>query len=432
MTETGGNLRKRRLLVVSMLAHLVAACGGGGDAPPAPAPSGPAPAPVPSPVPAPAPAPGPGVGPSPSVPAPPSPPPAPPSPQLTRVAGPVTWSGAPTAPVDGPGPTARFRGINSLCADVDGTVFAIDRYELRRIAPDGTVTTLPGPPFRDSPIVNYPPGFPAIPYQVVVADASSLFIIDEVGLRHVGKDGTLLGSWFWKIIGEAAIPGTPLGPFVQAWAMAVDPADNLLVIDLLDPPEAGRWRVRRMSADGTSVVDLPGGRIDDGVPGRIAGDAAGNVYVTMSARGGGFCIDRCYESFKTGWIRKITPDGQSSVLAGSKQERGAVDGYGEAARFWLPHDIVVDAAGYLLVSDPLNNAVRRIDPAGNVTTVVGKLGAATQASVLGPLPAVVHNPAELAMVPGGQLFISTGGIGESTGDARVRSAGYAVLKADLR
>ena len=429
MTESEGTLRKRRLLVVSMLAQLVAACGGGGDAPaPAvPAPPGPAPAPVPAPVPAP----GPGVGPAPTVPAPPSPPPpppAPPSPQLTRVAGPVIPpSSSPTA-VDGPGTTARFRGINSLCVDADGTAFVVDQGRLRRLAPDGTVTTLPGGPFA-SPIAGYPLAFQ---HQVIVANATSLFVIDDAGLRHVGKDGTLLGSWYWKLIGEAAIPGTPLGPFVAAWAMAVDRADNLLVIDRLDPPEDGRWQVRRMSADGTTVVDLPGGRIDDGVPGRLAADAAGNVYVTMSARGGSFCIDRCYESFKTGWIRKITPDGQSSVLAGSKQERGAVDGFGEAARFWLPHDIVVDAGGNLLVSDPLNHAVRRVDPAGNVTTVVGSLTATTHASVLGPLPALVHNPAELAMAPDGQLLISTGGIGETTGDQRVRSAGYAVLKADLR
>ena len=69
-------------------------------------------------------------------------------------------------------------------------------------------------------------------------------------------------------------------------------------------------------------------------------------------------------------IRKIDPDGQVTTFAGSV-EPGLVDGIGTNARFNGPTGLTVDASGVLFVVDVINNAIRKITPDGQVTTVVG-------------------------------------------------------------
>ena len=66
-------------------------------------------------------------------------------------------------------------------------------------------------------------------------------------------------------------------------------------------------------------------------------------------------------------IRKVTPAGVVTTLAGNGAP-GFVDGTGAVARFNQPIDIIIDAAGNLYVSDALNNAVRKITPTGAVST----------------------------------------------------------------
>lgn len=67
-------------------------------------------------------------------------------------------------------------------------------------------------------------------------------------------------------------------------------------------------------------------------------------------------------------VRKIAPDGITSTLAGTNILGGQVDGMGANARFARLTGIAVDASGNVYVVD--NNLVRKITPAGQVTTVV--------------------------------------------------------------
>ncbi len=68
-------------------------------------------------------------------------------------------------------------------------------------------------------------------------------------------------------------------------------------------------------------------------------------------------------------IRKITPDGVVTTIAGNAL--GDVDGQGENARFWSPSGIDIDANGYIYVADTGNYKIRRIDPNGNVISLAG-------------------------------------------------------------
>ena len=110
-------------------------------------------------------------------------------------------------------------------------------------------------------------------------------------------------------------------------------------------------------------------------------------------------------------IRKITPEGQVSTVAGMAGVCGYVDG-GKAsdgtstARFCEPRGIAFDdLTGNLYVADTRNATIRKITSDGQVTTVAGKAGIETTA--LGVLPGTIARPRDIAVIGVGQLAIST-------------------------
>jgi sugar lactone lactonase YvrE len=152
--------------------------------------------------------------------------------------------------------------------------------------------------------------------------------------------------------------------FNGASGVATDSAGNVFVAD------TGNHTIRKITSAGvvstlagtagsSGSTDAAGAAARFNSPRGVATDNAGNVYVADSGNN---------------TIRKITPTGVVSTLAGTAGSSGSTDASGAAARFNTPRGIASDAAGTLYVADSGNNTIRKITPAGVVTTLAGTAG----------------------------------------------------------
>ena len=146
--------------------------------------------------------------------------------------------------------------------------------------------------------------------------------------------------------------------------MAVDGNTNVYVGDFYNQT------IRKITPDGmvTTLAGLAGtSGVNNGTgdaarfsyPSRVAVDRGGNVYVADT------------DNFA---IRKITPAGVVTTLAGLAGTSGTNDGTGSLARFNQPFGVAVDASTNVYVADTGNHAIRKITPAGVVTTLAGLAG----------------------------------------------------------
>ncbi len=101
------------------------------------------------------------------------------------------------------------------------------------------------------------------------------------------------------------------------------------------------------------------------------------------------------------WIRRIAPDGTVTTIAGCDKV-GFADGKRDAAQFYCPSGITADASGNLYVADPINARVRKITPAGVVSTVAG----GNADDVKGDQS--LAQPSGVAIGPNGELYVLDG------------------------
>lgn|GEM_PF-1659653 len=296
-------------------------------------------------------------------------------------------SGSPGAfsdSLDDTGGLLPFQRPTRIAVDGGGNLYVADswNYLIRKIAPDGIVTTLAGVFNRPSGAYGESPtDGPAwndgssrvgciYPEAIAVDEAGVVYFVDGHTIRKVA--GGLVTTIAGNPIYSGSVDGTgSAARFSRAEGIAVDGAGNVYVADTQNvtirkiTPE-GVVTTLAGVAEGYGSADGMGSAARFNSPMDVAVDRSGNVYV---ADGGGNTMLPANHT-----IRKITPDGLVTTLAGSATNYGSADGTGSAARFRDPEGVAVDRAGNVYVADYLNSCLRKVTPAGVVTTLAGVPG----------------------------------------------------------
>ena len=317
---------------------------------------------------------------------------------ITTIAGTGDWGYSGDG---GPATEAQLSLPLGAGADFSGNVYIADNRNarVRKVAPSGIITTLAGIGARG----RSGDGGPAIAAQLVhptdvAADAAgNVYIPDGSRVRKVDSSGiitSVAGTIESGFSGDGG-PATE-AQLSRATDVAVDAAGNLFIADVHN------YRVRKVDSSGV-ITTLAGtgerGFSGDGGPATEARlsrpisldvDSNANVLVADGAR-----------------VRRIDPSGIITTLAGPG-EPGVLGDGGPAteARLSLISGVAAGATGNVYVASLFDRRIRKIDPSGTITTLVGT-GFWKDAEAPGPSPAASHvfrDPRGAAFDTSGNLF----------------------------
>jgi len=315
---------------------------------------------------------------------------------VTTFAGMIGGGGS----VDGVGGQARFRLPNSVAVDGAGDVFVADtgNNTIRIIAPNGGVATFAGVSGDHGSFdgTGNNARFWA-PFGIATDRSGNVYVADTANniIRKITTAGVVT-----TLAGQAGQPGSNDGfgqsaRFRNPWSVAVDSQENVFVADMSNDAIRKITPVGVVStfagqAGNSGNADGAGIRAQFNHPFAIAVDNADNLYVSDSANNS---------------IRKITPSGLVSTVAGLPGYAGSTDGKGDTARFWNPQGLAVDGTGNIFVADTGNSTIRKIMPNGEVTTLAGLAGTSGTADGSGK-EARFNNPTGVAVDRDGNLYVA--------------------------
>jgi sugar lactone lactonase YvrE len=365
----------------------------------------------------------------------------------------------------GPATAALLNGPTDAFPDGGGGILVADRlnHRVRRIDPAGNITTVAGSGVAGYAGDGIPLGAtlarlnaPSCVLPVPAASGGGFFVCDEQNhvIRLVSGFGTITTVAGTGVAGFADGPATA-GQLNQPVNLAFDGLGNVLIADLAN------HRIRRLdlaagtlstiagtgtgafTPDGapaatsalfgpTSVTLAPDGPIvftEDGSHRVRAIDQAGNL-VTLAGDGvnrfggdGGPPLDAQFglttsvsrdragrfvvTDFGNARVRRIDPcTGLVETIAGSGDVGFGGDGGPALEAGMSPIDAVQDADGNLFIPDTNNDRIRKVDPFGTITTVVG-LGVRGYAGDGGPATAaLINRPWGIELDASGAFYIA--------------------------
>ncbi|MCE4555304.1 hypothetical protein [Pelomonas cellulosilytica] len=383
--------------------------------------------------------------------------------QVSTVAGNGTRGYA-----EGSGQAAQFSGPFGLAFAPNGDLLVADNgnQRVRRITPSGQVSTLAGNGMTGPPAVAAAGASPIEDPRGLAVRGNTLAVAQGVGIvtlidLDTGRTTPYAGT-YGRTGGYA---DGPLGQavFGNLWSLTALPDGRYLVADsqalrlieaggavrtlyggnseLMDVTGGPIWQrnfsfasnteqtltvdaagrvivaadgdVRRIAADGSVslIAGLPGGR-------RGMLDGSGSVaQFTRVGSGLAAAPDGTLWVADDTAIRRIAPDGNTTLVAGYRQflgdtsgtpSFGAVDGVGSSARFQSSMSMAVGPDGALYVADPSNCAIRRVTADGTTTTWAGVMGQCTITDGT-RLTARFRAPRSPAFAPDGSLWVSDRG-----------------------
>jgi uncharacterized repeat protein (TIGR01451 family) len=318
---------------------------------------------------------------------------------VTTFAGSATTDGGGIGSSDGSGRTARFYYPNGV--SVSGTtVYVADTYNstIRKTTSNGVVTTFAG----TAGVAGSADGTGNAaqfhyPHGVAADKAGNFYVADSS--NSTIRKITSAGV-VTTLAGTAGVIGSADGTGSAAqfyYPFAVAVDGNGNVY----VADTNNYTVRKITPAGvvTTLAGLAGNHDYRDGTGSNAG--FGNLFgIAADSTGNVYVADNTYST-----IRKITAAGVVTTLAGAPGISGSADGTGSAAQFYSPRGIAVDSAKNLYVTDQNNLTIRKITATGVVTTLGGVAGSYGIADGTGR-SARFFTPAGIAVASSGTIYVA--------------------------
>ncbi|HEV2721626.1 MAG TPA: hypothetical protein VG323_16525, partial [Thermoanaerobaculia bacterium] len=226
--------------------------------------------------------------------------------------------------VDGAASVARFDNPQGLGIDAAGNLYVAESgaHTIRKVAPNGTVSTFAGARnAKGRADGSLTQARFSTPNDVIVDRDGTMYVSDDCTIRKITTDGNV-----------TTLLGKPIPP-------AIGCTDNV----------DGPWVTAKLNG-----------------PSHLALDASGNLYFTTSLLFGTASVRSTANT-----IRKLTP-GFVTTVAGDNAPRQAYrDARGTSASFYNLGGLAIDAAGNIFATEFLAETIRKVSPDGLVTTIAG-------------------------------------------------------------
>jgi uncharacterized protein (TIGR03437 family) len=306
---------------------------------------------------------------------------------------------------NGPAIYAQLSDPMGVAVDASGDLYLADtgNNRIRKIAPAGTISTIAGDGTESGDNRLAVAAQLLSPYAVALDSLGNVYITDsgECRVRKVAPSGTIM-----EVAGNGICAGGTFTEGGQAVSAQLFNTNGMAVDSAGNLYISDAYTVRRVSPLGIITTyagtDLMRGYSGDG--GKATGASLGGPQGLATDSAGNLYIADTFNYV----VRKVTPAGIISTVAGNGKSGDSGDG-GQAtsAEFRDPSAVTLDSVGNLYIADGFASRVRKVAPNGIITTVAGT-GTSGYSSASGGAATATQldGPSGVAVDGGGNLFIT--------------------------